>query len=146
MRSALDPLSTGELLHGVLARVIRIGSDSSLGWISRLPARVEGRLQLRNGSGIRKISLVVLNDERHPGEIVAVLRHVVVEVLHRFEIRLHPLHLRIRDEHNSIHVFQDELPAGVVVDLTGNGVEMEACVEAANSAEVYREEIEEECA
>ena len=93
--------------------------------------------------GVWQIALVVLNHERHPCEIVAVFRHVVVQILHRFQVRFHALDLRVGDENDSVNVLEDELSARVVVNLAGHRVEMEAGIEPANCSEVDRQEIEE---
>ena len=75
-------------------------------------------------------------------EVVPIRRHIVVEVLHRFEICLGALNLRVGHEYDAVHSLQDELAAGIVVDLSGHCVEMESRSEAANCAQIDREKIE----
>jgi hypothetical protein len=53
-------------------------------------------------------------------------------------IGVHPRLLRVSDEDNSIDTFEDELSAGVVEDLAGNGVEVKTSFESANGAEIER--------
>ena len=48
------------------------------------------------------------------------------------------------DEDDAIDALEDELAAGVVEDLTGNGVEVEASLEAAHRAQVEGQEVEEQ--
>src|SRR5665647_238656 len=140
----LHPLSSGNLLDEILARVIGIGHDALLLRFEDLEPRVQRCLQFRERRRVREIALVVLNHERNRGEIVPVLEHVLVQVLHRFLVRFHSLDLRIGDEHDSVHALQNQLPARVVVYLAGDRVEMEARLESANRAEIHGEEIEEE--
>src|SRR5687767_13972704 len=85
---------------------------------------------------VREIALIVLDHERHLREVEPVFRHVVVQVLHGFLIRLHALELRVADEDDAVHAFQDQLAAGVVVHLPGHRVQMEPGLEAANRAQV----------
>ena len=54
--------------------------------------------------------------------------------------------MRVGDEDDAVHAFEDELARGIVEDLTGHGVEVEARLEAAHRAEFERHEVEEECA
>ena len=52
--------------------------------------------------------------------------------------------LRVRHEDHSVHALQDELSRGVVENLAGNRVEVEAGLEAAHGSEVEREKVEEQ--
>src|SRR5690348_13738242 len=140
----LHPLSSGNLIDEILSRVIWIGSYPLLLRLEDLEPGIERGLKLGHRRRIREIAFVVLYHERHRGEIIPVLLHVLVQVLHRFLIRLHSLQLRIGHEHDSIHTLQDQLAAGVVVYLAGHRVEMEARLEPANRPEIHRKEIEEE--
>ena len=45
---------------------------------------------------------------------------------------------------DAVHALQDQLAAGVVEDLAGHGVEVEAGLEAAHRAELEGQEVEEE--
>src|SRR5207237_8821612 len=94
--------------------------------------------------GCRQVSLVVLDDERNLRQVVPVLGHVVVEVLHGLEVRFHPLGLGVADEDYAIYVLENELAAGVVVDLAGNRVEVKAGLEAANRSQIDGKEIKEQ--
>src|SRR5262249_60552200 len=58
--------------------------------------------------------------------------------------RVHALDLAVRHEDDAVHALQDQLPGGVVEDLAGDGVEVEARLEPAHGAELEGEEVEEE--
>ena len=117
--------------------MVRIRLDAMLGRVFHFPARVECSLQIFDRRGVGQIALVVLDDEGHLRQVVAVLGHVVVEILHGLEVRFHSLRLRIADEHDAIDVLEYELAAGVVINLAGDGIEVETRLEAANGAEVH---------
>src|SRR3990170_2574904 len=144
VRGALDPLAPGELLDKVLTGVIRIWRYVKLGRVLDFPPGIQRFLQLGDRRGVRQIALVVLDHERHLREIVAVLRHVVVQVLHRLQIRLHPAGLRIPHEDDAVDILQNELATGVVVHLARHGIEVEPGLESANRAEVDGQEVEEQ--
>src|SRR4051812_16417116 len=144
IRSSLDPFSTGNLLHEILAGVVGIGLYALLDRILDLPARVQRCLEVVDRRGVGQIALVVLDDERHLSEIVPVLRHVVVEILHRLEVRFHALGLGVADEDDAVDVLEYELATGVVIHLAGNRVQMEPGLEAADGSEIDGQEIEEE--
>src|SRR5690606_37377551 len=65
------------------------------------------------------------------------------EVLHRFDVGLEAGGLAIGYEHDAVDVLKDDAARGVVVDLTRNGVELEAKIEIADTAGRDRQEIEE---
>ena len=52
--------------------------------------------------------------------------------------------LRIGHEHDAVHAAQNQLAAGVVKDLSRNGVEVNARLEAAHRAQIQRQEVEEQ--
>src|SRR3989442_8024763 len=77
---APDPLPA-RVLHQELALVAGIGRDLLLGGVLDRPAGIQRRLQVLDRRRVRQVALVVLNDERDLGQVVAVFGHVVVEVL-----------------------------------------------------------------
>src|SRR5205085_2113480 len=77
-------------------------------------------------------------------EIVVMFFEVLVQVVERFDVGVHALFLRIGYEDDAIDTAQDELAAGVVEDLSGDGVEVETGLEATDGAEVERQEVEEQ--
>src|SRR5687768_6344560 len=74
------------------------------------------------------------------------LRHVLVQVLHGLDIRVHALDLAVRDEHHTIDTLENELARRVVVDLAGDGVQVELDLEATDRTEVHRQKVEEQSA
>jgi hypothetical protein len=76
-------------------------------------------------------------------KIVTALAQVFLQVLNGLEVGIHSFFLRIRDEHDPVHAAQNQLAAGIIEDLAGNGIKVETRLEAANAADVDREEIEE---
>src|SRR5512146_833650 len=136
--------AVGDALHQVLPRVRGVGNDLLGGRVIHGPAGLQGGLEVADRRGVGQIPLVVLDDEGELGQVVPVLAHIVVQVLHRLDVRLHALDLAVGDEHDAVHALQDQLAAGVVVHLPGHGVEMEARLEAADRPQVHREEIEEQ--
>src|SRR5262249_2216844 len=66
------------------------------------------------------------------------------QVLQRLDVRLHALDLRIGDEHHAVDALQDQLAAGVVEDLAGDGVEVKPRLEAADLTQRQRQEVEEQ--
>src|SRR5215213_1587143 len=108
------------------------------------PSRIEGSLQLRYGRGVGQIALVVLDGEWNLGDVVPVLGHVLVEILHCLDVGVHALDLAVGDEHDAIHALQDQLARGIVVYLARHGVQVELDLEPTDVPEIYREEVEEQ--
>src|SRR6267143_1498321 len=79
VRRALHPLSARMLFDQVLAGVVWIRSDATLGRLLHFPAGIQRSLEIVDWSGVRQVPLVVLDHEGHLGEIVSVLGHVVVK-------------------------------------------------------------------
>src|SRR5881397_3802332 len=77
VRGPPDPRAAG-LLDEVLTGVRGIGGRLLLRRVLDRPPGIERRLKVPDGRGVRQITLVVLNDEGDPGQVVAVFRHVVV--------------------------------------------------------------------
>src|SRR6185503_3753748 len=144
VRRLLHPVAAWQLLDEVLTRMVRVGLDAMLAGVLHFPTGVERRLEIFDRRRVWKVALVVLDDERHLGQIVPVLRHVVVEILHRFEIGFHALGLGVAHEHDAINVLEYELAAGVVIDLTRHRIQVKARLEAANRSQVDGKEVEEE--
>src|SRR5207244_10713461 len=97
VRRPAHPLAPG-LLDEALAGVRGISGHLLLRGVLDRPPRVERRLEVLDGRGIRQIPLVVLDDEGDLGQVVAVLRHVVVQVLHRIVVRLHAHDMYVYDD------------------------------------------------
>ena len=106
--------------------------------------RVEQLAQLFDRRDVRQVALVVLDDVGELVEVVALLGQVGAQVLERLDVGLHALDLRVGDEDHAVDALQDQLAAGVVEDLAGHRVEVEARLEAADLAERERQEVEEQ--
>ena len=89
----------------------------------RHAAGIQRRLHFLHRYDIRQVPLVVLNDIGNLVEIISLLREIDAQIFDALDIRLHALDLRVRNKHNAVHAFQDQLPACVVEHLAGNGVE-----------------------
>ena len=85
-----------------------------------------------------KTSGIALEVEADLGEVLA----EVLRRLSRFGSPIGPL--GVGDEDDAVDALEDELPGRVVEDLSRNRVELEAGLEAADDADVEREEVEEE--
>ena len=100
--------------------------------------------QLLDRGDVGQVALVVLDHVGDLVEVVALLRQVDAQVLDRLEVGLHALDLRVGHEDHAVDALQDQLAGGVVEDLAGHRVEVEAGLEAADLAERERQEVEEE--
>src|SRR5215218_277207 len=65
IRRALDPFPGRELLHQILARVIRVGRDPLLRRLGDLPPGIERGLQFADRGSVREVTLIVLDHEWH---------------------------------------------------------------------------------
>src|SRR6266705_3004753 len=140
---AADPLPA-RVLDEELPLVRGIRGDLLLRGFLDGPAGIERRLEVLDRRRVGQIALVVLDDERDLRQVVPVFGHVVVEVLHGFDVGFHALHLAVGDEYDAVHALEDELAARVVIHLARHGVEVEAGLEAADRPQVHREEVEEQ--
>ena len=93
-----------------------------------------------NGQNIGQVALIQLQDIRNLVEVVAVLFQVGHQVVERLGISIHALLLGVGHKYNPVHTAQNQLSAGIVKNLSGNRVEMNAGLEAAYRAEIQAEE------
>jgi hypothetical protein len=100
--------------------------------------------EVGNGHGVGKIPLVELENVGDGIEIQVVLFQVFLKVFHCFEIRIQPLFLGVGYENDPIGTFEDELAAGLIEDLSRNGIKVKARFEAAHGSQIQRKKIEEE--
>ena len=110
----------------------------------RLVFLLQFLLELVDWEYVRQVALVELQDVRNLLEVVAVFLKVGHEIVHGLEIGVHALFLRVSDEDDAINAAQNELAAGIVKNLSRNGVEVHAGFEAAHGAEIEGKEIEEQ--
>ncbi len=90
-----------------------------------------------------QVALVELQDVRNGGEIEIVIAQMLAQIIERFEVRVQPLFLRIRDENYAVGTLQNQSPARFVENLAGNGVKMKARLESAHGAEIEGQKVEE---
>lgn len=98
------------------------------------------------GHGVGEIALVQLQHVGNRVEIQVVLFQVFLQVFHGLEVGVETFFLRIGYEDDAVRAFEDELAAGFVEDLAGDGIEVEPGFEAANCSEIQGQEIEEQSA
>src|SRR4029079_8250272 len=53
-----------------------------------------------------------------------------------------PVDLAVGDEDDAVHTLEDQLAGGVVIDLTGHGVQVKLYLEAAYRSEINRQKVE----
>src|SRR5215203_264394 len=143
VRRTLHPVSV-LLCDQKLSIVVGVRHRALLHRIRNWPTWIQRRLELGNGCGVGEISFIVLNGKWNLAQIVSVLRHVLIQVLHGLDVRVHPFDLTVRDEDHAVHTLEDQLSRGVVVHLAGHCVEMKLDLEPPNRAKIHRQEIEEE--
>src|SRR4051794_3857219 len=110
----------------------------------RLALVVERAIHLFDRYHAREIPLVELQGVGDRRQVEPVLLQVLFQVADRLDVRLHPLLLAVGHEDHAVDPLEDQLAAGVVEHLAGDGVEVEAGGEAADAPEVERQEVEEE--
>src|SRR5947207_497935 len=88
-----------------------------------------------NGKDVGKVALIKLQNIRNLIEVVTVLFQVRHQIVERFGVGVHSLLLRVGNENDSVDAAQDQLPAGVVENLSWDSIEMDSCLESANGTE-----------
>src|SRR4051794_29361337 len=91
-----------------------------------------------------EILLVVLENDRELPDVYALGQQVVLQVLQALEIVVEPASLAVRHEYDAVRPLKHQLSRGVVVALTGDGVQLKLRAEAGDRSEVQREEIKEQ--
>src|SRR5262249_14350419 len=89
-------------------------------------------------------ALVELEDIGDLLEVVAVLLEVLLEVLQGFQVGVQAFFLGIGHEDHSIHAAQDQFAAGVVENLSGDGVKVKPGAQAADGTQIQGKEVEEQ--
>src|SRR5258708_25925246 len=90
---------------------------------------------------MRKVALIELQNVGNLVEVVAVFFQVRHQVVEGFDVGVHTLLLRVGHEHDAVDATQNQLAAGVVEHLAGNGVKVDSSLESAYSAEIERKEV-----
>ncbi len=97
-----------------------------------------------HGQGVGQVPLVDLEHHREVLHLEAVLRQVFPHVAHALGVGPEAVGGRVGHKDDAVHTPQDQLAAGVVKDLAGDGVEVEAGLEALHLPQVQRQEVKEE--
>jgi hypothetical protein len=87
-----------------------------------------------NRKNVGEVAFVELQHVRNLVEVVTVLLQVRHEVVEGLGVGVHPLLLGIGNENDSIHAAKDQLAAGIIEDLSGDSVEVNAGFESANGS------------
>ena len=109
-----------------------------------LVAEAEEAFDLRDAHSGGHVPLVELEDVGNRPDVEAVFLEVGGQVRDGLDVGFHAGLLAVRHEDDAIATTQDELAAGVVEDLAGHGVEVEAHLEALDRAHVEGQEVEEQ--
>jgi len=105
---------------------------------------VENRPEFLLGHDVRQVPLVVLDHERNGVDIIPVRFHILIQVMHRLNIRFQTRPLGIGHEDQPVYPFQDEATASVVVGLARDGIKVETSLKPSDLAKIDGEEVEEE--
>ena len=89
---------------------------------TRYLALVQLTLHTLDRHSVGKVALVVLQNPRNVIESKAILGKVFDHVLKRVDVVLRSHDIRVSYEDNAVNTVQNELTAGVVLDLTGNRI------------------------
>jgi hypothetical protein len=65
-----------------------------------------------------------------------VLFEVIAQIFESFDVSVHAFRLGVRNKDYPIHPAENQLAAGIVKDLSGNGIEMETSLESADCSEI----------
>ncbi len=77
-------------------------------------------------------------------EFVSVSEQILFEVIQGFEVGIHALFLRVGYKDHSIDSLENQLAGRFIKNLSGNGVEMKASLEAADRPQLQGHEIKEQ--
>jgi hypothetical protein len=109
-----------------------------------LPFRIECVEDALRRQDVRQVTLVELDDQRNLVHRKTDLAEVLAQVLEALEVRLEHRHLGVRHEHQAVDSLQHEFARRVVEDLSGDRVQLKAGLEAADDADVDRQQVEEQ--
>ena len=131
---------SGEPLEGRKNTLAIAGNSLEVGCIPG----VERFFHFLDAVDIRQVSLVVLQDDRRVGDVEPMLLEVLLEVFQALDVFIHLATLGVCDEDDSICSLQHELASGVVIHLSGDGVDLEFRLHPCHLSQVEGEEVEEE--
>ena len=96
---------------------------------------------MRSGGGFGEVSFIVLEDEGQVLQGGGIFREIPHERASGFKVFLEAAGCAVGDEDEAISPAEDQLAGGVVVDLTGDGVEGELGSVTADLAGGYWHEV-----
>ena len=87
---------------------------------------VQKKLQIRDRGRVRQVAFVVLEDQGNLIKGQSIISQVFSQSLQSGKVFRHAFRGRVRNIDDAVHALEDQLPGGIIADLTGNGVEHEA--------------------
>jgi hypothetical protein len=105
---------------------------------------VELVVQLFDRHDVAEVSFVELQHVREPVERDPLQKEVLLEVFEAVGIRALHRPLGVSDKDDPVGASQDELAGRVVMHLSGNGIELQRDIHAANGTDFERQEVEED--
>jgi hypothetical protein len=110
----------------------------------RHSAGIEPLVQDLDRQRVGQVALVVLQHHRDLVGVDLVDLEVLLQVRQAVEVGVDHRLLAVGDEHDAVRPLQDHPAGGVVEDLPGNRVELDARLHAPDGAELDGQEVEEE--
>ena len=103
---------------------------------------IELLVHIGNGHGVGHITLVELQDQRKILNVEAVLLQVLGQIVERIDILLLQVRVGIGNEDHAIATLQDQLARGIIIDLTGHGIELKLRPHARHGTQIEGQEVE----
>ena len=106
--------------------------------------RVQRFLQFLDTVDIGKIAFVVLENDGDAREVDAMLFQVLLKVSEALDVFVHLSTFGVGDEHDPVGSLKNQFSRRVVIDLPGDGVDLELRLHPCNLSQVQGEEVEEQ--
>ena len=107
-------------------------------------AGVQFLFQFFDGVNLRQVTLVVLQDHRQGVEGETVLLQILFKVFQALDVFIHLAAFGIGHEDDTICSLKNQFAGRVVIDLTGNGIDLELGLHASDLSQIEGQEVEEE--
>src|SRR3954466_3736456 len=69
---------------------------------------------------------------------------VVMEIVEGFQVGVHTLFLGVGYKYHAVHTAQDQFPAGIVENLSWNGIQVKPSLKSADCSQIQGQEVEEQ--